>query len=370
MIEIKDLSITLGKFFLKDINLSISDREYFVVLGPTGAGKTILLECIAGLRRTKHGEIWLGGNNVNKLPPEQRNIGYVPQDYVLFPFLNVLNNITFGLKQTTDNKNKIKEKAHEIADLIGISHLLERDTVSLSGGEKQRVALARALASSPKILLLDEPLSALDLQTARYLRFELKKIHRDLGITTVHITHNQMEAEEMADRVAILNKGEINQVGTAEEIFFHPTNAAVMNYLGRPNILDCEDCRIIGQGIMEADCRGLKIIVPHDGKPFKRIIIYPRDVYVDKLNPGCNKVNCFKGIITDIKTSANTVRLRFKVGENMIRSELPYHVFDEMGLSEGMEAFVQLSLRRIKIFERSNRNEPSAGNNQSSKDRI
>jgi ABC-type sugar transport system ATPase subunit len=357
MIEVKNLSINLGEFYLKNINMSVNDREYFVILGPTGAGKTILIECIAGLRHIKQGEIRLNGENVTRLPPEQRNIAYVPQDYVLFPFLNVVNNITFGLKQAKWPKDKIEERAKEIASLMGITHLLERDTISLSGGEKQRVALARALAPSPKILLMDEPLSALDLQTSRYLRFELQRIHRELGITTIHITHNQIEAEELADRIAILNAGEINQVGSVEEIFFHPCNAAVMNYLGRPNILDCDECYTVGRGIMEVDCRGLKIIIPHDGKSFKRIIIYPRDVYVSKLEPPGSQVNRFAGIITDIKTSASTVRLRFKVGENMIRSELPRQAFEEMDLSVGMEAFVTLSLRRIKIFETGNQSD-------------
>jgi ABC-type Fe3+/spermidine/putrescine transport system ATPase subunit len=203
-------------------------------------------------------------------------------------------------------------------------------------------------------LLLDEPLSALDMQTSRYLRFELQRIHRELGITTIHITHNQVEAEELADRIAILNAGEIIQVGSAEEIFFHPCNAAVMNYLGRPNILDCGECRVAGRGIMEVNCRGLKIIVPHDGKAFNRILIYPRDVYVYKAEPPGSQVNRFTGIITDIKTSPSTVRLRFKAGENMLRSELPRQVFEEMNLSVGMEAFVTLSLRRIKIFETTN----------------
>jgi ABC-type sugar transport system ATPase subunit len=285
MIEIRNLSINLGEFFLKNINLAVNDREYFVILGPTGAGKTILMECIAGLRRMKQGEIWINSCNVTSLSPELRNVGYVPQDYVLFPFLNVLNNITFGLKQAKWTKDKIEKRAKDIANLMGISHLLERDTLSLSGGEKQRVALARALAPSPKILLLDEPLSALDLQTSRYLRFELQRIHRELGITTIHITHNQTEAEELADRFAFLTAGEITQGANSEEIFFHPCNAAVMNYLGRPNILDCDECRTVGRGIMEVNCRGLEIIIPHDGKSFNRIIIYPRDVYVSKLEP-------------------------------------------------------------------------------------
>jgi len=195
MIVIKNLSIDLGEFHLSDINLTISDREYLVILGPTGAGKTVLVEGIAGLHRIKQGEIWVDQNEVTHLTPEERNIGYVPQDYVLFPFLNVLKNITFGLRQTKSSKAEAQERVKTLTNLLGISHLLNRDTRSLSGGEKQRVALARALAPSPRILLLDEPLSSLDLQTSKYLRLELMRIHQEMGVTTLHVTHNHMEAE-------------------------------------------------------------------------------------------------------------------------------------------------------------------------------
>jgi ABC-type sugar transport system ATPase subunit len=248
-------------------------------------------------------------------------------------------------------QDMIDDRVDELLNLMNITHLAMRYPGNLSGGEKQRVAMARALALSPKVLLMDEPMSSLDSQTAAHLRIELKQLQRQLGITSVYVTHDLNEAINMADRIAILNSGEISQVGTAEEIFFHPCNAAVMNYLGRPNILDCDQCRSVGRGIMEADCRGLKIIVPHDGKSFTRIIIYPRDVFVSTSEPLGSRVNRFKGIITDIKTSESTVRLRFKVGENMLRAELTRQAFEEMGLSNGMEVFVTLSLRRINIFE-------------------
>ena len=170
MIGIKNLSLTLGNFSLRDISLEINDGEYYVILGPTGAGKTVLIECIAGLHRIRQGEVRLNGNDITHLAPEERNIGYVPQDYVLFPFLKVIENIAFGLKYAGDEKPKLRERAETIAGFMGISHLLQRDIRSLSGGEKQRVALARALAPSPRILLLDEPLGALDLQTSKNLR--------------------------------------------------------------------------------------------------------------------------------------------------------------------------------------------------------
>jgi len=351
MIEIRNLYINLGEFFLNDINLTVGDREYFVILGPTGAGKSVLLECIAGIHRIKQGEIWINESEVTRLTPEERNVGYVPQDYVLFPFLNVVDNITFGLRQTRYPKAEIKERVKILANLLGVSHLLNRDTRSLSGGEKQRVALARALAPSPKILLLDEPLSALDLQTAKYLRLELQRIHQELGVTTLHITHDQIEAEEMADRIAVLNTGKLEQVGSPEEVFFYPKSETVSDFIGRPNILDCDDCHTLGQGMMEVNCRGLQIILPHDGDSVQRIALFPRDIYVSSVEPPGLRVNRFKGIITDIRSSQATVRLKFKVGENTLRAEMPRYVFEEMDLAVGKEAFLILRLRRIRVFE-------------------
>lgn len=348
MIEIKNLSLHLGEFSLKDINLTIGDGEYFVILGPTGAGKTVLIECIAGLHHIKQGEIWVDQNEVTRLTPEERNIGYVPQDYVLFPFLNVIGNIAFGLKQTGYPKTEMQKRVKTLASLLGISHLLNRDIRSLSGGEKQRVSLARALAPSPGILLLDEPLSNLDLQTSKYLRLELRQIHKELGVTTIHITHNQVEAEEMADRIAILNMGRLEQVGKPQEVFFYPENEAVSDFIGALNILDCDSCHILGQGLMEVDCGGMRIILPHDGDLIQRIALFPRDIYVSDTQPPGPSVNRFKGIITSIKSSSATVKLELEVGENTLRAEMPRDIFEDMDLAIGKEAFLILKLRRIR----------------------
>ena len=172
MIEIKNLSIRKGDFSLQNLQITIRDKEYFVILGPSGAGKTVFLECVAGLHKIKTGEIWADKTNITHFVPENRGVGYVPQDYVLFPFLNVKDNILFGLKQSKHTKTEVHKRVQVLADLLGITHLLDRDTRTLSGGEKQRVALARALAPSPRIVLLDEPLSSLDVQTSKYLRLE------------------------------------------------------------------------------------------------------------------------------------------------------------------------------------------------------
>lgn len=352
MIEIKNLSIHLGKFSLNDINLTIDDREYFVILGPTGAGKTVLIECVAGLQHINRGEIWIAGKNVTSLAPEERGVGYVPQDYVLFPFLNVAQNIAFGLRQSQYSKTEIKQRVATLSHLLSISQLLDRDIPSLSGGEKQRIALARALAPSPNILLLDEPLSSLDLQTAKRLRLELKRIHRETGIITLHITHSHLEAEELADRIAILNMGVLEQVGKPEEVFFYPTNEAVSDFIGTPNILDCDSCHDLGTGLMEVNCGGLSIILPHDGRKVRRIAFSPRDIYVsDTEPPGPREVNRFKGIITGINATRSIVRLGVKVGDNNLLAEMPFDIFEDMDLNVGKEVFLILKLRRIRVFE-------------------
>ena len=351
MIEIKNLSLRLGSFSLRDINLTIGDGEYFIILGPTGAGKTVLIECIAGLHRISQGEIWIDGENATHLTPEERNMGYAPQDCVLFPFLNVFDNVGFGLRQAGYSRTAIAEKIETLAHLAGISHLLGRDTRSLSGGESQRVALARALALSPQALLLDEPLSNLDLQTSKYLRLELRRIHRELGLTTIHITHNQMEAEEMADRIGILNMGRLEQVGNPEEVFFFPQNELVADFVGAPNVLSCDHCRDLGQGLMEVNCGGLNIVLPHEGKSIRRIAFFPRDIYISKTRPPGPRVNRFTGTITSIKSSSAVVRIEVKVGENVLLAEMPHHISEEMDLIAGQEVFLILKLRRIKVYE-------------------
>ena len=351
MIEVRGLSLHLGEFNLKDISLSIGDGEYFVILGPTGAGKTVLLECIAGLHHIKQGEIRFGGADVTNRVPEERNLGYVPQDYVLFPFLNVFDNIAFGLKQSKKVGPETKDIVNKLADLMGVSHLLSRETRTLSGGEKQRVALARALAPSPRVLLLDEPLGALDLRTAKYLRLELKRVHRQMGLTTVHITHDLMEALEMADRVAIVQNGRVEQVAEPEKMLFYPEGDKVMDFIGAPNILDCDYCRELGQGVMEVGCGSLKLTVPHEGGTIRKVAILPRHIYISETRPPGLSVNGFQGIIKSIESTGNMYKIWVKVLDNNLMSEIPSYIFEEMNLAVNKEVFLILRMRRIRVYE-------------------
>jgi molybdate/tungstate transport system ATP-binding protein len=350
MIEIKNLTVHIGEFSLNDLNLTIRDKEYFVVLGPSGAGKTVFIECLAGLHKLKKGQIWIDQKNISGLAPEERGIGYVPQDYVLFPFLDVQENILFGLKRGKYNRLDIRKRMLILADLLGISHLLERDIRTLSGGEKQRVALARALAPAPRILLLDEPFSSLDVQTSKYLRLELRRIHQELGVTTLHITHNHTEAEELADRMAVMCSGRIEQVGIPQDIFFFPQTESVSNFIGSLNILNCCSCRQLVPGLMEVDCDGIHIILPHDEDLMQKIAISPRDVYVSDILPPGPSVNRFKGTISAIHHNTTMARLDIKVMTTSIRAEMPGELAKEMNLVIGKEVYVILKLRRLKVL--------------------
>jgi molybdate/tungstate transport system ATP-binding protein len=308
------------------------------------------MECLAGIHRVRKGEIWIDGTNVTRLAPEERNIGYVPQDYVLFPFLNVRENILFGLKRDRQARPEARRRLLMLSELLGISHLLDRDTLTLSGGEKQRIALARALATSPRILLMDEPLNALDVQTSNYLRLELRRIHRELGVTTVHITHNHAEAEELADHMAVMSEGRIEQVGRPQDIFFAPRTEAVSDFIGSLNILYCDSCRQLVPGLMEVDCGGLHVVIPHDEGQLEKIAISPRDVYVSDILPPGPAVNRFQGVITAIDINTTMARLNIRVGNIDITAEMYKELAQEMGLAPGREVYLILKLRRLKVL--------------------
>jgi ABC-type sugar transport system ATPase subunit len=350
MIDIKGLTANIGGFSIRDINVSISDKEYFVILGPTGAGKTVFLECLAGLHKIKQGEIWVDSVNIIRQTPEQRGIGYVPQDYALFPFLNVDANIRFGLKNKKHIGQETEKHLEILAKLLGIKHLLSRDTRNLSGGEKQRVALARALATSPRILLLDEPLSALDVQTAKYLRMELRRIHNEMGVTTIHITHNHEEADELADRIAVMNDGKFIQTGKPDEIFFSPENKEVSRFIGSPNILFCNSSRQLIPGLIEVTCGEIKILVYHEEDEIEKIAIAPHDIYISNVLPPGPSVNRFQGRITEINVESAVTWLSVMVSNISLNVEIPSETAKEMGLVVGNQIHLILRLRKLKIL--------------------
>jgi len=237
MIRTEEISFHIGTFKLQRLSINIVKGEYFILLGPPGSGKTIFLECLCGLKRIDSGQIYIDGHNVTNLEPRTRGIGYVPQDYALFPHLSVEQNIAFGLRVHGYSETKVTETA----EMLGIRGLLSRQIQGLSGGEKQRVALARALVLQPKILLLDEPVSALDEVTRQEVCAQLLEIQRQLGLTTIHVSHNLEEAFSVADRAAILKDGTLLQVGTLDELLDKPNSKFVARFMRREKNLPYRD---------------------------------------------------------------------------------------------------------------------------------
>jgi len=227
MIRTEEISLRVGTFQLQRLSIGVAEGQYFILLGPPGSGKTIFLECLCGLKRLDSGAIYIDGRDVTNLEPRVRGIGYVPQDYALFPHLSVERNIAFGLRVRSLSEAKVTETA----EMLGISHLLPRGIDGLSGGEKQRVALARALVMQPKILLLDEPVCALDEVTRQEVCAQLLAIQRKLGLTTIHVSHNLEEAFSVADRAAILHQGVLQQAGPMDELLRKPNSDFVARFM-------------------------------------------------------------------------------------------------------------------------------------------
>ena len=238
-LELKEIkkSFTEGEAVLDNISLEISKGEFITLLGSSGCGKTTTLRIIAGLEQPDAGSVWLDGREVTGLEPNQRDVNTVFQNYALFPHMNVAENIGYGLKLKKVPKSEIRKKVSRMLELVQLEGYEKRKPSELSGGQKQRVAIARALVNNPKVLLLDEPLGALDLQLRRAMQIELKHLQKKLGITFIYITHDQEEAINMSDRIAVMRDGRIEQIGTPDEIYNHPKTSYVATFVGNANIL-------------------------------------------------------------------------------------------------------------------------------------
>lgn len=246
MIELQDIVVKYGDFVaIKDINLKVEKGEFFTLLGPSGCGKTTTLRTIAGFNPIASGQVVLNGEDISNTPVEKRQLGMVFQSYALFPTMTVYDNIAYGLKVDRQSKTEIDQRVRELAALVEINETqLKRNVAELSGGQQQRVAIARALAKKPEVVLFDEPLSNLDAKLRKQLRAELKKIQRDTGMTAIYVTHDQEEALEMSDRIAVFNNGVIEQIGTPDQIYNRSQTEFICNFIGESNPL--------GPGVIQA----------------------------------------------------------------------------------------------------------------------
>ncbi len=303
IIDLKNISVTFGdNQVLKDLNLYIRDKEFITFLGPSGCGKTTTLRIIAGFIEPDEGEVIFEGKKINGVPPHKRQVNTVFQRYALFPHLNVYENIAFGLRIKKVPEKQIKETVEEMLALVNLKGFNKRNINSLSGGQQQRVAIARALAVNPRVLLLDEPLGALDLKLRKDMQHELKNIQQRLGITFIYVTHDQEEALSMSDTVVVMDSGVIQQIGTPLDIYNEPKNAFVADFIGESNILD---------GVMLDDC-----LVEFSGHRFEcldkgfakneavDVVVRPEDVDVVPVEKGMLKGEVtsvtFKGVHFEI----------------------------------------------------------------------
>jgi len=387
MIIIRDLCVRLGRFALEGLNLDLEPGEYFILLGPTGVGKTVLIETLAGLQRPCGGNIWLklaadtGRNHgsatgaaapeveITHWPPENRGFGYVPQDYALFPHLSVAQNIAFGLRMRGIPESEQNRQVRDMAEKLGIAHLLNRSVNRLSGGERQRVALARALIIAPRLLLLDEPTSAVDPSTRRDLWAELKRVQREFHVTTLHVTHDFEEAMALADRLAVLLDGRFRQAGPPEEVFRRPVDRAVATFLGIHNLFAAQVTAVAGDTVYLAwHGYNLEAFIPSWARsstegpmptnllgPGQRVwcCIRPEDVMIVRPDRPVRtgiKENMLSGHIVGEVPGAAMRTLWLSLGDHHLEILLPNHAYQRLGLSVGMGITVSLKKAALHIM--------------------
>ena len=360
-IEVRNVSKQFGNFqALSNVNLDIHSGELVALLGPSGCGKTTLLRIIAGLETADHGNIFFSGADTTDVHVRERQVGFVFQHYALFRHMTVFENVAFGLRMKPrslrPSEAQIKEKVHSLLDLVQLDWLADRFPSQLSGGQRQRIALARALAVEPKVLLLDEPFGALDAKVRKELRRWLRRLHEDLDVTSIFVTHDQEEALEVADRVVLMNQGKVEQVGSPQEVWDHPASPFVYGFLGDVNLFHGR----AHEG--EVHLEGLRIDSPeHAGAQDAKAFAYvrPHDFDVQRYVPGASGA---QGIVAQLSRAiviGPTARLELNpsaehtqagktADESLIEVQISALQYKDMGLREG--DMLVLTPRNVRVF--------------------
>jgi molybdate/tungstate transport system ATP-binding protein len=336
-------------FRLKDVSLEIENGQYFVLLGPTGAGKTVLLDVIMGFHLPDKGKIMLDGRNITNVVTDKRGVAYVPQNCPLFPHMSVSENIEFGLKMRGVVSSERKKAADRISGILGLENIANRMPSKLSGGEKQKVVLARVLVTEPKIVLLDEPLTAIDAETSRSFLDELKRINREFKVSFLHVTHDQMEAFSLADKIAILREGKIMQVGDPNEVLSNPADEHVARFLGYENVFHASLVKC-GRGISEVEAGGVSIKLKGElERSAATIGIRPEDMAITTEAPtGSADLNFFEGKIKGYTNLGSVVEVTVEAGL-VLKVLIDKRSFFELNLSEGKRVYVGFKAASVKI---------------------
>jgi ABC-type sugar transport system ATPase subunit len=348
MLEVKNLSAKREGFSLKDVSFTVQDGEYFVLLGPTGAGKTVLLESIAGITGIRGGQIWINGKDVTSLTVLERKIGFAYQKYTLYRHLPVRDNISFGLTWRYKSQKEIDSAVDRVIELLNLQDLLNKRPWALSGGESQKICLARAIAVRPDLLLLDEPLGSVDAESREITERELKDTHNRLGLTTIHVTHDFEEAIALGDRMAIMIGGSIIQVGAPHEVFRHPNSEAVARFLMTRNVFagevkDGPD----SQGVFCLGGTRLNVSTALRGKRYASV--RPEDIMILLDSPPADNDNRLQGTITRISDRGSIAYIWVDVPPEFICLVLR-PALEEMGLKEGQPIGIKFNASSVNVF--------------------
>ena len=332
---------------LDDVSVSIHRNEFFTLLGPSGCGKTTLLRVIAGFEPPTMGALFLAGKDISRLPPNQRPVNTVFQNYALFPHMSVANNIAFGLEMLGKPKDEVRKTVDDMLRLVRMEALSARRTSEISGGQQQRVALARALAPHPEVLLLDEPLSALDLKLRKEMQIELKRLQNETGITFIFVTHDQEEALTMSDRVAVMNAGKILQIGSPQEIYQRPAERFVANFIGESNFLDAtlsgRTARLKAGGAYEVDPpKGV-----FDGTV--SVLVRPEHASVRVGEPKANEI---AATVETVVYSGEATTLHLRLGtDEVLKARLPNNPGGEALPEKGTAAAVSIAPGAVTVLK-------------------
>ena len=349
-VALEGITKKFGQFVaLRGITLAIEPGEFVCFLGPSGCGKTTLLRIIAGLERQNTGSVTMGGRDVSGLPPSQRNYGIVFQSYALFPNLTVARNIAYGLETRKLDRGRIEARVNELLELIGLPAHRHRYPAQLSGGEQQRIALARALAPSPALLLLDEPLSALDARVRQSLRHEIRALQRRLGVTTIMVTHDQEEALAMADRIVVMNHGVVEQVGAPAEVYTRPQSPFVARFVGQMNFLEATACERAGWARIGGVEMRHGAAGPIPAGTRVTLAIRPEEILV---GPAAGPENRLVTRIRAIQFLGPFTRLSLTLpdGGPALECDVAATAFAALGAAEGSELALSLRAEALRVF--------------------